>query len=112
MNPVRRGLIVFCSVAAISASALFGDSVPLNPTVKVLPKARTTVPPDCFEGGAPVPVIAEAQPPPLTAATAPAPPSADLRSRLRRVQSAAERDDREEFKAALADARAAVGSYP
>ena len=112
MNSVRRGPIVFCSVAAISACALFGQSVPLNPTVKVLPNARTVVPADCFEGGARVPVIAEAAPPPLTAATAPAPPSADLRSRLRRVQSAAERDDRDEFKAALADARAAVGSYP
>jgi hypothetical protein len=112
MNSVRRGPIVFCSVAAISACALFGQSVPLNPTVKVLPNARTVVPADCFEGGARVPVIAEAAPPPLTAATAPAPPSADLRSRLRRVQSAAERDDRDEFKAALADARTAVGSYP
>ena len=112
MNSVRRGPIVFCSVVAISACALFGQSVPLNPTVKVLPNARTVVPADCFEGGARVPVIAEAAPPPLTAATAPAPPSADLRSRLRRVQSAAERDDRDEFKAALADARAAVGSYP
>jgi hypothetical protein len=112
MNSVRRGPIVFCSVAAISACALFGQSVPLNPTVKVLPNARTVVPADCFEGGARVPVIAEAAPPPLTAATAPAPPSADLRSRIRRVQSAAERDDRDEFKAALADARAAVGSYP
>ena len=112
MNSVRRGPIVFCFVAAISACALFGQSVPLNPTVKVLPNARTVVPADCFEGGARVPVIAEAAPPPLTAATAPAPPSADLRSRLRRVQSAAERDDRDEFKAALSDARAAVGSYP
>ena len=108
---VLRRLIVLCCVAAISASGLFGESVPVNPTVKVLPNARTLVPPECVEGGAPTPIIAEA-PRETAPSVAVAPPSIDLKTRLRRVQAAAERDDRDEFKRALADARAAVAAYP
>ena len=107
---VLRRLIVLCSVAAISAS-LFGQSALLNPTVKVLPNARTIVPPECVEGGAPAPIIAEA-PRETAPATASAPPSIDLKTRLRGVQAAAERDNRDEFKRALADARSAVNAYP
>ena len=107
---VLRRLIVLCSVAAISAS-LFGQSALLNPTVKVLPNARTIVPPECVEGGAPAPIIAEA-PRETAPATATAPPSIDLKTRLRGVQAAAERDNRDEFKRALADARSTVNAYP
>jgi len=107
---VLRRLIVLCSVAAISAS-LFGQSVLLNPTVKVLPNARTIVPPECVEGGAPAPIIAEA-PRETAPAAAAVPPSIDLKTRLRGVQAAAERDDRDAFKRALADARSTVNAYP
>ena len=79
--------------------------------MKVLPNARTIVPPECVEGGAPAPIIAEA-PRETTPATATPPPSIDLKTRLRRVQAAAARDDRDEFKRALDDARSAVAAYP
>lgn len=70
------------------------------------------MPSECEQGLAPAEariLIAEA---PATPQKAAAPPSIDLRTRLRRVQAAAERDDRAEFTASLAEARAAVAAYP
>src|SRR5262249_11832904 len=67
----------------------------------------------CQEGlvAAPPRVVAEARPPAETKRVA-APPQLDLKTRLRAVQVAAEHDDREAFKVALADTRAAVAAYP
>ncbi len=106
---VRRPATWF---ALVVASAV-GASAQLNPTVKVLDKARAPVPPECAEGliTAPPRVIAQAQPPAETRRAA-APPSLDLKTRLRAVQVAAEQNDRDVFKAALADARSAAASYP
>src|SRR5262249_1384291 len=93
------------------ASAL-GASAQLNPTVKVLDKAQAPVPPECIEGLVTAPPrVAEAQPQPEVRRAA-APPSLDLRTRLRAVQVASEQNDRDAFKAALADARSSAASYP
>ena len=54
----------------------------------------------------------EAEAPALEPATAPAPPSSDLRSSLRRLQVAAEVNDYAVFKSALAEARRAAAAYP
>jgi hypothetical protein len=102
-------------VAAISAFGVLSAFGQLNPTVKVLPKAQSPVPAECAEGLAPAAprvIIAEAQPPAVAPANVPAPPSTDLKGRLRRLQIAAEGDDRDEFEAALADAKTAVAAYP
>src|SRR5690348_17584342 len=107
MDSHVRGWVAF--VVAISIGSAFAQ---LNPTVKVLPKPQTSVPPECEEGLAPaVPrvIIAEAAPEEKKPV---APPSLDLKTRLRAVQIAAEANDRDAFKAALADARSAVSSYP
>ena len=109
MMAVRRPATWFALAVACAVSA----SAQLNPTVKVLESASTPIPPECAEGlaAAPPRIVAEAQPAPQPK-RAPAPPSLDLRTRLRAVESAAAADDRDAFKAALADAKAAVASYP
>ena len=109
MMAVRRPATWFALVVASALSA----SAQLNPTVKVLEKPQAPVPPECAEGlvTAPPRVVAQAQPPTETR-RASAPPSLDLKTRLRAVQVAAEQNDRDAFKAALADARSAAASYP
>src|SRR5689334_19571480 len=110
MMRVRRPATWFALVVAACA---FCASAQLNPTVTVLPKPQTMVPPECAEGLAPATprVVPEPQPAEEPRRT-PAPPSLDLKTRLRAVQVAAEQNDRDAFKAALADARSAVSSYP
>ena len=107
MAQVRR-LAVLC--LTIVAPAVFGQAR-LNPTVKVLPKPSMIVPTDCAEGLAPAPppVETEVEAAPKAPVVA---PSSDLRTALRRVQAAAENNDYNGFKDALADARAAVSAYP
>ena len=103
------------SAFVVAALSVLSASAQLNPTVKVLPKPQSTVPPECEQGLAPAAprvIIAETTAEETKPARAAAPPSLDLKTRLRAVQVTAERNDRDAFKAALADARAAVASYP
>lgn len=109
MMIVRRSATWF--VLVVAASALCA-SAQLNPTVTVLPKPQTVVPPECAEGLVAAPPRVVPQPQPAEPQRAPAPPSLDLKTRLRAVQVAAEQNDRDTFKAALADTRSAVSSYP
>jgi hypothetical protein len=102
----------------------FAAQAQLNPTVKVLPKASSSVPTDCATGEmTPAPRLLLAddgdaldQADDTTAAmplvTAKAPPSSRLRETLRRVQSAADRNDHDAFTSALAAAHATVDAYP
>ena len=106
---MRRTATWFALVVAASA---VGASAQLNPTVKVLSKAQAPVPAECAEGLAPAPPRAVAEAPQVESKPAPAPPSLDLKTRLRAVQTAAEQNDRDAFKSALADARNAIASYP
>ena len=87
MMAVRRPATWFALVVAASAVSAFTQ---LNPTVTVLNKPQAPVPPECAEGlvAAPPRVVAEAQP--AEPKRAPAPPSLDLKTRLRAVQVAAE----------------------
>jgi hypothetical protein len=110
-----RGSATLSSAFVVIAFGVVSASAQLNPTVKVLPKPQTSVPPECEQGLAPaVPrvIVAENE----TAQEKPAhpapPPSLDLKTQLRSVQVAAERADRDAFKSALADSRAVVSAYP
>ncbi|MDQ6801074.1 MAG: hypothetical protein M3041_09585 [Acidobacteriota bacterium] len=106
---MRRSATWIALVVAASALSAFAQ---LNPTVTVLPKPQVPVPPECAEGLVAAPPRVVVEPQPAQPRRAPAPPSLDLKTRLRAVQVAAEQNDRDAFKAALADARSAVGSYP
>ena len=75
--------------AAFSASAQTRE---LNPTVKVLARPQSPVPAECVTDPGIVPAL-EAETPALEPATAPAPPSSDLRTSLRRLQVAADIED-------------------
>ena len=100
----------------LSAAAFTMIGATLNPTVTVLRQAQTPVPPECLSSDAPaggpridvaeldaaVPVAADLTPP----------RSADLRAAFRDVQSALQRDDREGFRAALANARELAAAHP
>src|SRR5689334_17820001 len=115
MSALRSSAASTSSAFVIAALMALSASAQLNPTVKVLPKPQTSVPPECEQGLAPaVPraIIAEAAPTEPQPARAVPPPSLDLKTELRAVQLAAERNDRDAFKAALADARRLVDSYP
>ena len=114
MKALRRSAASLSSAFVVAALMAFTASAQLNPTVKVLPKPQASVPTECEQGLAPaVPraIVAEA-PVETQPARAVPPPSLDLKTELRAVQIAAERNDRDAFKAALADARRAVDSYP
>src|SRR5579859_2732318 len=114
MRSVRRPAVLCCIVMALAPS-LLAQTLPLNPTVKVFRQPQSIVPPECEQGLAPatpLPPVEEASAE-ITPATAPTPPpTSDLRTRLRRVQTAAESENYEAFKSALADARTAVNAYP
>jgi hypothetical protein len=114
MRSVRRPGVLCCMVMALAASVL-AQTLPLNPTVKVFRKPQSIVPPECEQGlapAAPLPPVEEAPAEVAPAAAPTAPPTSDLRTRLRRVQTAAESENYDAFKSALADARAAVNAYP
>lgn len=118
-----RGPVVICFVAAFAVGA-FAEAEELNPTVSVLPRSQTLVPTDCDVGlapAAPRPPVAVAttqeEAPlsptmPTVTVTTLAPPSGDLRTHLRRIQSAAESEYYDGFKTALSDARLALSGYP
>jgi hypothetical protein len=100
--------LVLMAMTAAALPALAQSS--LNPTVTVLASASGPVPPECETGMttiAPRTDVAETAPAPNAVA-----PASDLGTKLRRVQAAAAGDEYEEFKAALAAARAAQASYP
>jgi hypothetical protein len=109
MMAVRRSATWFALAVAACAVSAFAQ---LNPTVTVLPKPQTPVPAECAEGLVAAPPRVAPEPQPTEPKRAPAPPSLDLKTRLRAVQVAAEQNDRDAFKAALADAQSAVSSYP
>ena len=109
MMAVRRSATWFALAVAACAVSAFAQ---LNPTVTVLPKPQAPVPAECAEGLIAAPPRVAPEPQPTEPKRAPAPPSLDLKTRLRAVQVAAEQSDRDAFKASLADARSAVSSYP
>lgn len=109
-----RGPAVLYFVVAMIAPGVSAQDRPLNPTVRVLPKPQSMIPTNCDDGlapAAPRPVIVATEETPSRESES-APPSADLRTRLRRVQTAAERGDHEAFKAALRETRSATAAYP
>jgi hypothetical protein len=87
----------------------------LNPTVTLLSSPASPVPSDCDQSVAPQAMprvqVAEIPEPPKRNATA-APPTASVRAQLKDVQNAADRNDRDAFRDALARVKATVGVYP
>jgi hypothetical protein len=112
-NPLAIGLLVTAMVA-VQASG----QTALNPTVKVLPRPQSPVPAECADGvtSTQPPVANELPEPELQPQALPVPssvpPSNELRTLLRRAQVAAAGEDYAAFKAAIADVRRAVASYP
>jgi len=100
--------LVLLAVAAIAFSASAQTSS-LNPTVKVLARPQSPVPPECATDLSTTAPAIEPEPEPVTASV---PPSNDLRASLRQLQVAAEGNDYAAFKAALAEARHAAASHP
>src|SRR5438046_5260036 len=114
MSERVRGSATLSSAFVVVALGVLSASAQLNPTVKVLSKPQTQVPPECEQGLAPaVPrvIVAEATEETKPARAVP-PPSLDLKTQLRTVQLAAERGDRDAFKAALAAVRGEVTAFP
>lgn len=105
MPAVPRRSVALFLVATLAAGAAYAQ---LNPTVKVLPKPRTAVPPGCEEG------LAAARPrmvadvaPPAPRYQPPPPRDTETPLRLRALQRAAQGNDYRAFEEALAAARAA-----
>lgn len=112
---MRRGA-GFVLLLGLSAAGLFAQTPPLNPTVKVMPRPATPVPPECEEGFAPQPaprVRIEDVPAPQAVQRDLQPPrTADLREQLAQLQTAVERNDRAAFAQWLAIAKSTLASYP
>lgn len=107
---LKRGF----ALAAVVAAAAFAASAQtreLNPTVKVLARPQSPVPPECATDQTVLPAL-EAETPALEPSTAQAPPSSDLRTSLRRLQAAADSNDYAAFKSAFAEAKHAVAAHP
>lgn len=98
------------------AAIPLGAAAQLNPTVKVLPAATSTAPPECDQALAPQ----EAQrltPEERTIvrdtrADMQPPPSVDLRGQLKAAFDAAQNGRRDAFRDALTHAKSLLGSYP
>lgn len=109
----RAGAVL---LLVLVAAAAFAQTPPLNPTVKVMPRPATPVPPECEEGFAPQPaprVRIEDVPAPQPVQRDLQPPrTADLREQLAEVQHAVERNDRASFNEWLAIAKSTLASYP
>jgi hypothetical protein len=104
-----KRVFALATVVAAAAFSAPAQTRELNPTVKVLARPQSAVPAECATDPSIVPALeAEAAEP----AAAPAPPSSDLRTTLRRLQVAAEVNDYAVFKSELAEARRAAASHP
>lgn len=108
-------LVLFLLLA--SGTFLLGGATQLNPTVKLLPRPSGPVPAECDESLAPQPaqrvqVTEVVEQPRDTSRDLEPPPSRDLRSQIRDAQAAAEGNDRERFKQALASSKALLNPYP
>jgi hypothetical protein len=111
MTFVNKPFALACvAVASVTLSA-FAQTSQLNPTVKVLSRPQSPVPPECATDIDTTAPALEPEPQPAPSAET-APPSNSLRASLRRVQVAAEGEDYAAFKAALAEARRAAASHP
>lgn len=115
MNVRGARLILFLLLASVAF--LPDGAAQLNPTVKLLPRASGPVPAECEDGLSPQPAqriqVAEVvEQPRDTTRDLEAPPSRDLRSMLRDAQAAAEANQRDAFKAALASAKSLLAAYP
>ena len=115
-NPLAIGLLVV-AIVVVQASG----QTALNPTVKVLPRPQSPVPAECADGvtstqpsqlANEVPEPEPELPPQPVSALSSVPPSNELRTLLRRAQVAAAGEDYAAFKAAVADVRRAVATYP
>lgn len=106
-----KRVFALATVVAAAAFAASAQTRELNPTVKVLARPQSPVPPECATDQTVLPAL-EAEAPALEPASAPAPPSNDLRTSLRRLQVAADVNDYAEFKSALAEAKRAAASHP
>ncbi|HEX3577801.1 MAG TPA: hypothetical protein VHY33_04485, partial [Thermoanaerobaculia bacterium] len=107
---VKR-VLALASVVAAAAFSAPAQTRDLNPTVKVLARPQSPVPPECATDPSTVPAL-EAEAPAVEPAVAPAPPSKDLRASLRRLQMAADANDYAAFKSALGEARRAAAAHP
>ena len=110
-NMTLKRVFALATVVAAAAFAASAQTRELNPTVKVLARPQSPVPPECATDQTVLPAL-EAEAPALEQATAPAPPSSDLRTSLRRLQAASDANDYAAFKSALAEAKRAAAAHP
>ncbi len=112
MKRVKIQSLLLVLVAAIP----LGAAAQLNPTVKVLARATSPVPPECEQGLAPQPAQRltpeERTSVRDTRADMQAPPSTDLRGQLQAAVDAAQIGNRDLFRDALTRAKSLLGSYP
>ena len=113
------GRMVLAVAVALGLIAPAVAQQTLNPVVTVLPKATTPVPDECEKGLTESPAAPRVTPEEKKAAIPapppppPAPPPAPtLRGAFAELENAAERGDRDAFRAALARARETVANYP
>lgn len=110
----RVGLLLLLIMGAV---ALMGASRPLNPLITRRPEPVGGVSSECAESIADTPLaprvdITEVPLPTVEPREPVAPPSADLRARLRAAQDALERNDRATFGDAVASLRTLLDTYP
>ena len=99
-------------LAIASATSSYAQQRTLNPTVAVREHPSSTVPTECEQGlEAAVPRAPQPLPAPLPETSSQI-ANQDVAQALRRVQAAAEADDRDSFVAALAEAVAAADTAP
>jgi hypothetical protein len=114
MNLRCRQLVRHLLLIAVAASPAIG-AAQLNPTVKVLPRATTPVPPECAEGTVmqtPVRLPEETTAAPDVIADMQPPPTATLRGELQTAVESAQRGDRNAFRIALSNAKKIFARYP
>jgi hypothetical protein len=112
MSGARRQALLLVIVLAIPAAI----AAQLNPTVKVLPRAKTAVPAECDQGLAIQPALRLTQEERAsvrdTTRDMVAPPSRSLRSELQTAFEAVQHNSRDAFRDALVQAKSMLTSYP
>ena len=112
MSGARRRALLLVIVLAIPAAI----AAQLNPTVKVLPRAKTAVPAECDQGLAIQPALRLTQEERAsvrdTTRDMVAPPSRSLRSELQTAFEAAQHNSRDAFRDALVQSKSMLTSYP